>query len=340
MPTEIKLWRIEGDRPRPVSQDKLDLEARLEGWIRDDVGLVNDGLLVIGQQVPTEHTGDIDLLAMDSEANLVILELKRDRTPRDIVAQTLDYASYVQKLGLSDIQEIVANADFLDGKGLEEAFSEKFGFDLPEFVNQAHRMYIVASSLDSATERIVEYLSETHGVDINVATFAYFDVGGQEMVGRSMLLDEEVVQTRSETRAAPKRRRYLTQAELRDIADENGVAELWDTAVDGFGSVSWSRGRSGSSLFFNVQVGDGTSGAFVSLDPGASSREYGLAIALWRDRIHGVFDVDEEKIRVECGLSESLAAKGVRTTSTWAYFFDADRLDRLIALLRENAPQG
>ena len=42
-------------------------------------------------------------------------------------------------------------------------------------------MYIVASSLDSSTERIVGYLSETHGVDINVATFAYFDVGGQEM---------------------------------------------------------------------------------------------------------------------------------------------------------------
>ena len=103
------------------------MEARLEGWIRDDVGLVNDGLLVIGQQVPTEHTGDIDLLAMDSEANLVILELKRDRTPRDIVAQTLDYASYVQKLGLSEIQDIVSNADFLDGKGLRRRSARSLG---------------------------------------------------------------------------------------------------------------------------------------------------------------------------------------------------------------------
>lgn len=125
MPTEIKLWSIEDDRPKPVSQDKLNLESRLEDWIRDDIGLVNDDLLVIGQQVPTDHTGDIDLLAMDSDANLVILELKRDRTPRDIVAQILDYASYVQKLGLSEIQDIVSNADFLDGKGLEDAFSER-----------------------------------------------------------------------------------------------------------------------------------------------------------------------------------------------------------------------
>ena len=340
MPTEIKLWRIEEDRPKPVSQDKLDLESRLENWLRDDIGLVNDDLLVIGQQVPTDHTGDIDLLAMDSEANLVILELKRDRTPRDIVAQILDYASYVQKLGLSRIQGIAVNSDFLDGKSLEEAFSEKFGFDLPEFVNQTHRMYIVASSLDSATERIVGYLSETHGVDINVATFAYFDVGGQEMIGRSMLLDEEVVQTRSESRAAPKRRRYLTQAELRDIAEESGVEGLWDKAIEGFWPLSQSRGRSGSSLFFNVQDRDGSSGAFVSLVPGASSREYGLAIALWPDRILRLFNVPEEKIQVKCGLSESLAAKDVGTTSSWAYFFDSDRLDRLIKLLRESAPQA
>lgn len=338
MPTEIKLWQIEDDTPKPVSQDKLDLESRLEDWIRDDIGLVNDDLLVIGQQVPTDHTGEIDLLAMDSDANLVILELKRDRTPRDIVAQTLDYASHVQNLGLSEIHEIVSDADFLGGNSLEEAFREKFEFDLPEFVNQAHRMYIVASSLDSATERIVGYLSETHGVDINVATFAYFDVGGQEMIGRSMLIDEEVVQTRSETRAAPKRRRYLTQAELRDIAKESGVEGLWDKAIEGIWPLSHSRGRSGISLFFNIQDKDGSSGAFVSLVPGVSSREYGLAIALWPDRILRLFNVAWEKIRIECGLSESLAAKDVGTTSSWAYFFDADRLDRLIDLLKQNAP--
>ncbi len=113
MPSEIKLWQIEGNTPRPVSQDTLDLESRLEDWIREDVGLVNDGLLIIGQQVSTEHTGEIDLLAIDSDANLVIMELKRDRTPRDIVAQILDYASYVKNLGLSDIQEIASNSDFV-----------------------------------------------------------------------------------------------------------------------------------------------------------------------------------------------------------------------------------
>ena len=334
MPTEIKLWRIEEDRPKPVSQDKLDLESRLENWIRDDIGLVNDDLLVIGQQVPTDHTGDIDLLAMDSEANLVILELKRDRTPRDIVAQILDYASYVQKLGLSRIQGIAVNSDFLDGKSLEEAFSEKFGFDLPEFVNQTHRMYIVASSLDSATERIVGYLSETHGVDINVATFAYFDVGGQEMIGRSMLLDEEAVQTRSEIRRTSKRRQNLTQAELRDIAAENKVAELWDRAYYGFRPISQGTTRSLSTLSFQIRIVGVGLRSFLSIVPGWSSDEKGLVLRVRDQFISEHFNIPQDEIQGVCGDE----VKDFPDVWGGERFFDAHRLDRLIELLRNNAP--
>ena len=333
MPTEIKLWSIEDDRPKLVSQDKLDLESRLEGWIRDDIGLVNDDLLVIGQQVPTEHTGDIDLLAMDSEANLVILELKRDRTPRDIVAQTLDYASHVQNLGLSDIEEIVSNSDFLDGKGLGQVFRDKFEEALPDPVNQTHRMYIVASSLDSATERIVEYLSETHGVDINIATFAYFNSDGQEMIGRSMLLDEEIVQKRATTRRGTKRRPPLTESELRDIAERNGVVALWDKAVEEFRSLSQGRGRSRSSIFFNGKPGpsgERSARSFVSMYPGSSSQENGLAIGLRFNKIEQDFNLTKGGVLRACGLEPDTDNR---------YFFDADRLDKLIELLRENAPQ-
>lgn len=48
--------------------------------------------------------GILDLLAVDEEANLVIVELKRDRTPRDVVAQTLDYASCIHEFGRNDVE--------------------------------------------------------------------------------------------------------------------------------------------------------------------------------------------------------------------------------------------
>ena len=157
---------------------------------------------MIGQQVETAYGGLIDLLAIDPVGNLVILELKRDKTPRDIVAQVLDYASWAQDLSHESIEEI-ANG-FLKNGTFEQVFREKFQAELPDVLNERHRMYIVASSLDSATERIVRYLSETHDVDINVATFAYFKTGEGELLGRSLLLDETEVQIRAESKSKRK----------------------------------------------------------------------------------------------------------------------------------------
>ena len=162
-------------------------------------------------------------------------------------------------------------------------------------------MYIVASSLDSATERIVEYLSETHGVDINVATFAYFDVGGQEMVGRSMLLDEEVAQTRAVTRGGSKRRQALTQAELREIAEKNGVVELWDKAYDGFRPISQGTTRSLSTLSFQVRLVDVGNRSFLSIVPGWSSSERGLVLRIRHEVISEHFNVSEDELRQVCG---------------------------------------
>ena len=44
--------------------------------------------------VPTDLGKSIDLLGVDREGNVVVVELKRDRTPRDVVAQALEYAAF------------------------------------------------------------------------------------------------------------------------------------------------------------------------------------------------------------------------------------------------------
>lgn len=235
MPLEVKLWQIESGQPKPVPRDRLDLEDRLEDWLCEDIALLSDDLLVIGRQLH-QYGGTLDLLAADRDGNLVVIELKRDKTPRDVVAQALDYASWVQGFGREDVDQ--CTQEHLD-KSFDEAFQEAFGEEPPEVVNERHRVYIVASSLDAATQRIVEYLSATHGVDINAATFAYFNTQCGEFVARSMLLDEEDVERRA--RRASKRTPARTEKELRAIAEEHGVADLWDLALDGLGSVARKR---------------------------------------------------------------------------------------------------
>ena len=51
MPTEIKLWHIDDEHPKPILRDRLNLESRLENWLKYDISLISNDLLVIGQQV-------------------------------------------------------------------------------------------------------------------------------------------------------------------------------------------------------------------------------------------------------------------------------------------------
>src|SRR4051794_36614048 len=93
MPVEVGLWRVDGEAPQRIRSTGIELEAQLEKLIELDPAILGDPLLLIGRQVATSPGGFVDLLAIDAEGNLHVLELKRDRTPRDVIAQVLDYGS-------------------------------------------------------------------------------------------------------------------------------------------------------------------------------------------------------------------------------------------------------
>lgn len=59
--------------------------------------------MLIGRQVAIEHGGSIDLIAIDQQGKMVVVELKCDKTPREVVAQALDYARWVQVLSYDDV---------------------------------------------------------------------------------------------------------------------------------------------------------------------------------------------------------------------------------------------
>ena len=170
----------------------------------------------------------MDCLCIDSKGDLVIIELKRDRTPRDVTAQVLDYASWVVSLSSDQITKIAD--EHLGDKGpLDAAFVQRFNEDLPDSLNQSHRMLVVAGGIDSSTERIVQYLSMS-GIGINVISFEHFtDDDGAELLSRVFLIEPEEVSTRVSARS--KRRPNITYEELEEIASENGVEHLYDKLV-------------------------------------------------------------------------------------------------------------
>lgn len=197
MSFNMNLWKVDGNDLSEINTATLDKEERLENWITKDPSILGIDFLLIGRQVTSEYRGRIDLLAINSQGDLVIIELKRDRTPREIVAQVLDYASWIKKLGYKEVNAITSQ--YLN-KSLAEAFNEKFKTTIPENINANHSMIIVASELDDSSERIVQYLSDDYNVNINAIFFNYFKSGSDEIIGRAWLMDPEEVQERAESR--------------------------------------------------------------------------------------------------------------------------------------------
>src|SRR4030042_2003832 len=131
MPEDIRIWEIVGkDNLKELKKAELDLEKKIENWLEKDNSLIGNDLLVICRQVQTDFGGKIDLLCLDSRGDIVIVELKRDKTPREITAQVLDYASWVKDLSNEKITDM-AN-EYLKNGPLEDAFKKQFGDELPE----------------------------------------------------------------------------------------------------------------------------------------------------------------------------------------------------------------
>ena len=198
MTISMVLWKVNNKELQRLEKIRLDSESRLEDWIANDTSLLGLDIMIIGRQVTTTYGGRVDLLGIYQDGGLVILELKRDKTPRDIVAQTLDYATWIKDLPYSEIDDITTK--YL-GNSLEEAFRKHFDQSLPDRINTHHSMVIVASEIDDASERIVQYLSAVYGVDINVLFFNYFKDNDNEYLGRSWLMDPERVSESAEKRA-------------------------------------------------------------------------------------------------------------------------------------------
>lgn len=157
-----------------------------------DASIVAEDWLLIGQQVPTASGGIIDLLAITPDGSLVVMELKRHRTPRDVVAQAIDYASWVETLQANQISTIFEK--FSPGKNLESVFLERFGVPLlEETLNQTHQLVIVAAEIDASTERIISYLSDRN-VAINVVFFEVFRDGEDEFLSRRWFVDPATTQ--------------------------------------------------------------------------------------------------------------------------------------------------
>ncbi len=327
MPVEMALWKIKDKKLHSVASKPLNSEEMLEDWLADDISMISEDLLVIGRQVSSDLGGVLDLLAIDRNGDLAVLELKKDKTHRDVVAQALHYAAWVRTLTWEQVEEIAA--DYHHGDSLEDKFQEKFDESLPDAINTAHQIYIVAAEMDPVSESIVRYLSEEYSANINVVFFRHFhDDEKGEFLARSWLIEPSEVQARE---ASKKRRSILSLEKLQEIARENGVADQYAALFRLFSNRAhiW---RTQSNVAFAFDLKEGRRSVF-SAYPGRSSAEEGLYTDVRPDALASVFGVDKADVQAALPGESGRSADGGFTFGEVHYFQSAEQVRKLINVL-------
>lgn len=252
MPLHQKIWKIDNNKASEVVEHVVD-EQIVQEILCAKIEILNEGWFLIGRNVLTAHNKYIDLLAIDGNGNLIIIELKRDKTPRDVVAQAIDYATWVKGLQSEDILEIYKQYSqkyVKDGLSFDEVFKKKFNIGLDEeSINNSHQMIIVASIMDSSTERIVQYLTESN-IPINVLFFKIFKEGDATFLSRTWLIQPTEIEENAISRIsdAPWNGEYYVSFGEFDT-------RMWEDAVK-YGFISAGGGTWYSQTLNYLQPGD------------------------------------------------------------------------------------
>lgn len=279
-------------------------EAVLEDWLESNPdGIIEDGrVLIIGRQVVTNFGGFIDLLGLDREGDVVVVELKRDRTPRDTIAQSLDYASFAERLDSSQLQDILRSYLNDDSLSLAEHHREYFELKADEAVafNKDQRIVIVGQRVTPDIRQTATFL-RSKGLRVTCVEFTFFQAGG----GTRLLSQEIVVGTESEKpkQVSSGSLPVVTEDAFLAAVDENGravFARILELAKSKAMPIHW--GTKGFSL--NVDV-DGTHVAVCFVYPPESVYKQTLRTTL-RDRggVEKKSAVPEDEIEALWKLAE------------------------------------
>ncbi len=343
MSQNIIIWDISSTgHLSEVKKSKLEAEQSIQDWLEQDISIISDNLLVIGKEVQTDYGGFIDLLCLDKKGDIVIIELKRDKTPREVTAQALDYASWVKDLSNDNITSI-ANKYLINRFSLEldKAFQKTFNTELPEVLNTNHQILIVASKIDSSSERIINYLSETYGVNINAVTFQYFrSKDERELLARVFLIEPTHVEENTQRQNNSKRQPNLSFAELDEIVKKHGLENLYFALYKNlvntyFTVVSTTR----SSL--SLKKGNKT---VFTLIPVESNAEKGLKFRIYTTRFAEHWGINIEEIIDLLPTSKYDWENYPGATPDWSghegFFNTQDQVDKFITGLHKITPNS
>jgi hypothetical protein len=344
MGTEIKTWEIVDGKLSSIDTT-LKTEGRtepydLEPWLSTNPEIIGPDIMIIGRQVKTK-SGPIDLLGIDKSGNTVIIEIKRDELPRESLAQAIDYASDVADWTVERLGEVCSE---YRGKSFEDAFNDAFPEVDAENVNlnNTQRIVLVGFSIEASLERMVEWLSDSYGVNINAIVLSYVKTkSGNELLTKTSIISEEMEQERFQK---PKKfklaERHLRRLEFwKQLLDRakcktnlhanvSPVKDNWVTAGAGRSGMGWS---------YAITMDKGSVELFIDRGPDRKDETDRIFEKILKDREKIEKEFGETLIwdRVEgrrvCRIKSLCEIGGLKDTALWDGIQE-DMIDRMVRL--------
>ncbi len=156
--------------------EKLKERYDIQEWIEKSPEIIEENLLIIGKEVILPSDIRLDLLAIDKKSNLVILELKRDTSGKNVDWQAIKYASYCSSFSNTDIfrqfaEYLCTNEDEAETKIEEFIDAENF-----ENLNEKQRIILVSKEFHSDVVSSVLWLRD-YGIDVSCVKLTPYSDG-------------------------------------------------------------------------------------------------------------------------------------------------------------------
>ena len=237
-------------------------ESILEDWLENNPqSIIEDGnLLIIGRQVTTNLDSFLDLLAIDRQGDVAVIELKRDRTPRETLVQALEYASFVEPLDYDQLESIFQS--YLDDASANLAQYHHDYFDLATdeavVFNRDQRVVIIGQRITPQVRQTSIFLRQK-GLRVTCVEFTLFKTEeGLQLLSTDIVVGKETTApSRISSRSLPR----TSENQFLDDLDRHGkpvFEELLAFANEKDLAIHW--GTKGFSL--NVDL-DGNHTAFA-----------------------------------------------------------------------------
>jgi len=149
----------EGNKPKKCQRVPFQSEKEIEDLLEQNPEILEKNSFIIGRQVRTNTGKIIDLLGLDEEANVMLVEIKKAKTPDYVSSQILDYFVWAEDLSQPQLNQI-AKKNYIKGSDtIENKFRNHFGHS-PEHWNQNPKLFIVGEEIDEETKKIAKKLNK------------------------------------------------------------------------------------------------------------------------------------------------------------------------------------